>query len=124
MEKLKLMARERAGWFSSTSAVVDAMSLLKNDERDAREALRRTGGAYVREGKEERRRTELEDRDEERGGCWRKKGIARTNPAEGKSQPRAEGYEFAGARRTTGDEGESRFACAREHGMFRESGRL
>lgn len=32
----------------------------------------------------------------------KKKGIARTNPAEGKSQPRAEGYEFAGARRTTG----------------------
>lgn len=74
MEKLKLMARERAGWFSSTSAVVDAMSLLKNDERDAREALRRTEGAYVREGKEERRRTELEDRDEERGGCWKKRG--------------------------------------------------
>lgn len=32
--KLKLMARERAGWFSSTSAVVDAMSLLKSDERE------------------------------------------------------------------------------------------
>lgn len=117
------MARERAGWFSSTSAVVDAMSLLKNDERER--ALRRTEGAYVREGKEEGRRTELEDRDEEKGGCWKKKGIARTNPTEGKeSQPRAEGYEFAGASRTTGDEEESRFACAREYGMFRESGRL
>lgn len=32
--KLKLMARERAGWFSSTSAVVNAMSLLKSDERE------------------------------------------------------------------------------------------
>lgn len=32
--KLKLMARERAGWLSSTSAVVDAMSLLKSDERE------------------------------------------------------------------------------------------
>lgn len=40
VEKLKLMARER---FSSTSAVVDAMSLLKRDEKDTREAPRYTG---------------------------------------------------------------------------------
>lgn len=79
--KLKLMARERAGWFSSTSdAVVDATSLLKSDERDerdVREASRWTEGvdASKREREQERNgKRRREDRDgekkaEERGSA-------------------------------------------------------
>lgn len=97
MEELKLMARERAGWFSSTSAVVDTMSLPKSDEKDVREALQWTEGVDASKGER------CEDRDEKKANIGKSDMHDLHGSTKGKSQLRIKSTnrEFMGVKRMT-----------------------
>jgi len=71
MTELKLM--RDVGWFSSTSVVVDAMSLLRSDERDAREASQWIEGVdFLKEKRENRDKKNVKEKGSARGSTEQK----------------------------------------------------